>query len=90
MPGMQKGGKCIQQQSRCGRALENRKRELLHPYDNKQGQANETHWQRAVRKRKQKAREGEKEKNILPKRENIQPFENEEESHWKHMLGVEK
>lgn len=62
MPGLQKGWRCIQQSSRCERTLENRKSKLLYPYDNKQGQADVTHWQRVVRKRKRKAWEGEEEK----------------------------
>lgn len=70
--------------AKCGRTLENRKSELQHPYDNKQGQDDVTHWQRVDRTQEIKRREREKPKkerikNIMPKRENIQPFENEEE-----------
>lgn len=42
--------------------MENRKSELQHPYDNKQGQADETHWQRVVRTQEIKEREREKPK----------------------------
>lgn len=40
--------------------MENRKSELQHPCDNKQGQADEIHWQRVVRTQEIKRREREK------------------------------
>lgn len=69
--------------------MENRKSELQHPCDNKQGQADEIHWQRVVRTQEIKGREREKpekekrKKNVRIKRENIEQFENDEESSWK-------